>query len=178
MKILVTGTPGSGKTTLVKYAQSLNDRRFYDADELSWLCEWREFKTSKVLGLVSEMEQKSNDEWFKNNGWYWREDKLRKFLHNTEDAFLCGSSENIASCYKFFDKIIILDKTKQELLENLKSPDRKNPFGKTTKQRENFMEWQEYLIKEAARYNSILLEGNDIAEVYQRVVAEGVSGLT
>ena len=38
MKVLVTGTPGSGKTTLAEYAEKSGDRRFVDADELVGLC--------------------------------------------------------------------------------------------------------------------------------------------
>jgi len=42
MKVLVTGTPGSEKMTLVKYAQSVGDMRFIDADEVVCMCEWRQ----------------------------------------------------------------------------------------------------------------------------------------
>lgn len=170
MAILVTGTPGAGKTTLVNYAQAQGDDRFFDADEVTGLCEWREFDTGIVLGLVSEHEQKSDDDWFKNNGWYWKKEKLIDFVESNPYAVLCGSSENIAECYPLFDKIVILNKSESELLQNLQSPERKNPFGKTTKQRQGFMKWQNYLIKEAGNYHPIILEGNDISKTYRQII--------
>ena len=54
MSTLITGTPGSGKTTLVNYAKSQGDRRFCDADDMPGLCEWREFASGKTIGLVDE----------------------------------------------------------------------------------------------------------------------------
>lgn len=170
MVILVTGTPGAGKTTLVNYAHANNDDRFYDADEMTGLCEWREFETGRVLGLVSEHDQKTDDDWFKNHGWYWRKEKLAEFIGNNPDSIVCGSSENIAECYPLFDKIVVLKKTEDELLSNLRSPGRKNPFGKTTKQRQGFIEWQNYLITEAQNYRPVILDGNNTSETYRQIV--------
>lgn len=170
MATLVTGTPGSGKTTLVAYAEKQGDKRFVDADEIAGLCEWREFDTGKVIGLVDEMSITADDDWYKQHGWYWREDRLSAFIQANPNAIICGSSENIADCYKLFDRVIVMQKTEAELLDNLQSPDRLNPFGKTTKQRAGFMEWQEYLIKEALPYSPILISGNDIATTYRAVL--------
>lgn len=169
MKVLITGTPGSGKTSMVIYAHQQKDKRFFDTDEIIGLCEWREFETGKVLGLVTEHEAVSGDSWYKKYGWYWKTDFLVKFLQDHPDAVLCGSAENNAECYKYFDKIFILKKTEKELLSNLQSPDRTNPFGKTPEQRKNFLNWQNYLINEAKKYNPIILKGNDIKETYKKV---------
>jgi len=170
MKILVTGTPGSGKTSLVAHAANLNDKRFVDADEISALCEWREFSSNNVVGLVSETTIVSNDDWYKKHGWYWRIDHLQQLLRDQPDIILCGSSENVADCYKLFDRIVVMRKTKAELLSNFQSPERLNPFGKTTKQRAGFMEWQDYLIKEAQPYNPVLIDGNTTSDTYQKVL--------
>lgn len=169
MSILVTGTPGSGKTTLVQYAESVGDQRFFDADEVAKLCEWREFETGKVLGYVTAHKETGLDDWYKKYGWYWREDAMKEFLHKNPDAILCGSSENIADFYKLFDKIVIMKKTEEELLANLASPDRNNPFGKTPEQRKNFMNWQDYLINEAQKYQPQILTGNDIKNAYEQI---------
>jgi broad-specificity NMP kinase len=169
MAILVTGTPGSGKTTLTQYAKSVNDKRFFDADEISKLCEWREFETGKVLGYVTEQKETDLDEWYKKYGWYWRQDAMNDFLTKTPQAILCGSAENIVDFYPSFDRIIILKKTIDELLNNLASSDRNNPFGKTPDQRKNFMNWQEYLIKEAEKFHPIIIEGNDTSSAYKTI---------
>lgn len=170
MKILITGTPGSGKTSLVKYALSVNDATFVDADEVKGLCEWREFETGVVVGLVDEMTITSNDDWYKKHGWYWRENRLKELFAEYPELVLCGSSENVADYYPLFDKIMVLQKTEEELLRNLKSPDRANPFGKTTKQRAGFMEWQDYLIKEAEPFEPVFVQTNDIKIAYERIL--------
>jgi adenylate kinase family enzyme len=169
MSTLVTGTPGSGKTTLVAYAKKLDDKRFVDADEIAGLCEWQDFATGKVIGLVEKTTITSDDDWFKKHGWYWREDRLKEFLQANPEAIICGSAENIAGCYKLFDRIIVMQKTEADLLRNLQSPERLNPFGKTTKQRAGFMEWQDYLLKEAQPYSPIIATGNDITTTYQTI---------
>lgn len=172
MTTLVTGTPGSGKTTLVQYAARAGDKRFFDADKIKGLCEWRESETGKVLGLVADYKETGKDEWYQKYGWYWRTDVLKQFLSDNPDSIICGSSENVVAVYGLFDRLFIIKKTKEELFHNLASPDRDNPFGKTEKQRANFMNWQEYLIKEAEGYPLTLVKGNNISEVYNQIAAK------
>ncbi len=171
MNILVTGTPGSGKTTLVKYAQEKNNSRFFDADEIPGLCEWREFKTGKVLGLVSDHKETGQDDWYEKYGWYWLEDRLKRFLAENPNAIICGSSENIADCYKLFDKTVVIRVTEEELLSNLSSPERENPFGNTAKQRAGFMEWQDFLIREGQKFSPVFIDGNTIETTYDKIAA-------
>ena len=172
MSTLITGTPGSGKTTLVNYAKSQGDRRFCDADDMPGLCEWREFASGKTIGLVDEVTMISDDNWYKKHGWYWRTGRLQQWIKDNPEGIICGSSENIADCYRLFDRVILLRKTQAELLRNLQSPDRQNPFGKSTKQRAGFMEWQDYLIREAKVYPHSFIDSNDVSKTYQLVLQQ------
>ena len=171
MSILVTGTPGSGKTALTQYARSVGDDRFVDADYLEGLCEWREFKTGNVLGLVTEHKETGKDNWYAKYGWYWKLDRLKQFLNDNPQAILCGSAENIVECYGLFQQIFILEKSEEELVGNLASPDRENPFGKTPEQRKGFMEWQDYLTKEAGKFKPTILTGNNIRDIYETITS-------
>lgn len=172
MSSLVTGTPGSGKTTLSKYAKSVGDSRFVDADEIPGLCEWRVFETGEVMGLVTEFIETGEDEWYKMFGWYWRPVFLKEYLTQHPTVIICGSAENTVECYSLFDKVVLFKKTEEELLSNLASPDRNNPFGQTPEQRKNFMNWQNYLITEAREFNPRIIEGNDVSEAYKLITGQ------
>lgn len=172
MHVLLTGTPGSGKTTLVNFARSKGDGRFFDTDEIDGLNEWRDFKTGEVKGLVTEFIEDGTDEWYKQYGWFWRPKVLEEFLATQEDLVLCGSSENVTELYHLFDAVAILVKEETELILNLQSPERNNPFGKTTVQRANFMNWQDHLLREAASFAPLLIHGNDTKAAYNKILAE------
>lgn len=43
--------------------------------------------------------------------------------------------------------------------------------GKTTKQRAGFMEWQDYLIREAKKFPVDFIDGNDRQATYKKVIA-------
>lgn len=172
MNSLVTGTPGSGKTTLTAFAHSVDDSRYFDADEIEGLCEWRVFGTGEIMGLVTEFVETGMDEWYSIFGWYWRPEVLEEFLSSNPNAIICGSAENTVECYGLFDTIFILKKNETELLANLSSPDRNNPFGQTPDQRKNFMNWQAYLINEAHTFNPFIIEGNEITQTYNFINAK------
>lgn len=172
MTTLVTGTPGSGKTTLVTYARSQDNTNFFDADDMPDLCEWRDFATGSVLGPVDEVTMISDDDWYKKHGWYWKMDRLKQFLADNPNAVVCGSAENVADCYNLFDQVILFRKTKKELLQNLKHPHRNNPLGKNTKQLTGLAEWQDYLIREAKPYSHTFIQGNDIRSAYEQVLQQ------
>lgn len=172
MSVLVTGTPGSGKTSLVSFAEGKEDIRFFDADQIPGLCEWREFTTRKTIGLVDDIGIKSEDDWHRQYGWYWRVPALEQFLKENPDSVICGSSENVTDCYRLFDRIFILRKTEEDLLHNLQSPDRQNPFGKTAEQRAGFMKWQDHLIKESQPFNHSYIDGIDTSVAYDSIVGQ------
>jgi len=169
MKILVTGIPGSGKTTLVNYANSIGNNNFLDSDNIEELSEWREFDTGKIIKLTNENRANNKDEWHKKYGWFWNEDQLTSLLNKSESIILCGSAENVTRFFKLFDKIIILKITREELIKNLNNPQRTNPFGKTDNQRIGLMEWQDFLIKEAIPYNPTIISTNEIKSIYTEV---------
>ena len=169
MTTLVTGTPGCGKTTLVEYAQKQGKTNFFDADFIPDLCEWRDMKTGQSIGLAADIPSADKDNWYKRYGWYWQASVLRDFLSEHPDAVICGSAENVTEFYKVFDKLAIIIVTKEELEQNLNSPNRKNPFGQTAEQRAGFMEWQDFLLAGAKGHQATIISGNVIEKTFQQV---------
>jgi hypothetical protein len=113
MKVLITGAPGSGKSSLAKYDISQGSTYFFDSDEVEDLCEWRDFKTGQIIGSVQSMEDKESDKWHRRYGWYWNQGNLRNFLTLHEPIVLCGSAENVVESFLYFERIVILKRPRK-----------------------------------------------------------------
>src|SRR5436309_3480872 len=124
MKLLVTGAPGTGKTVLVEYAHRYEYDNFFDTDMVIGLCEWREYTTGKVIGFVEEVTPLTGDEWYRTYGWYWKFAKLQEILQSTANPVICGSADNIMDFYSLFDKIVLLYKSREDIVNNLLTPGR------------------------------------------------------
>lgn len=121
MNILITGIPGSGKTSL---CENLKQKGYiaYDADED--FGQWIHKKTgSKLYTRPTD----NREDYY----WIWRSDKIKKKLNHTTDSlvFFCGFATNQSELYEDFDKIVVLDCDLETIKHRLTSRPN-NAFGK------------------------------------------------
>ena len=113
-KYLITGRPGSGKTTVIQELQ----RRGYHAfntDDMPEVTQLEEQATGKVVpwpdGAVD----------WKKYIWNWQEDGLRKLLDLEGDVIIGAIVGNQKEFYSFFDKVFALTITTETLRRRLDS---------------------------------------------------------
>ena len=171
MKVLVTGAPGTGKTHLVDYAIKHGDTRFFDTDKVQGLCEWREYQTGTVVGPVESVTPTGGDSWYRANGWYWKEDVLEHVMGKAEDIVVCGSSDNIFDCLKYFGFIVLLYKDHSDLVRNLMQPGRDQINGTDPDHHDRIFKWQEKLLVGTKKYNPLIFTHNNVEGLYQQIVS-------
>lgn len=169
MKVLVTGAPGTGKSFLVKYAYKQGYDNFFDTDEVKNLCEWRDYETGTVIGPVEFVNPKGGESWYQQNGWYWKKTKMNQLTASVDDPVVCGSADNVMDFYGFFDKIVLLYKSRKDIVSNLTQPGREQPNGKDPEHHERILKWQEKLLQTTRPFNPIIISENDVGAVFRKI---------
>ena len=169
MKTLITGAPGTGKTTLVEYARQHGSMNFFDTDKVSGLCEWREYATGKVIGDVEGVEPVGGEQWYRTNGWYWKQDKMNELLRSIPDPIVCGSADNVMDYYGAFDRIVLLHKSREDIVHNLTRPERDQANGKDPVHYDRILRWQEKLEESLKPFHADLVSDNTIPAMFERV---------
>jgi len=122
-KILITGLPGSGKSTICAHLLRRGYNAF-DADEtfLSF--------NGKKLPVGASIK------WILDNLPLWDEMKVSALMKENmhRDVYVFGVAPNIFNFLSVFDKVYYLDATMETLTYRLGIP-RENPFGTTVAQR-------------------------------------------
>ncbi|CAN5324412.1 hypothetical protein BH10PAT1_BH10PAT1_4190 [soil metagenome] len=124
-RIQITGPSGSGKSYFAEKLK-LFGYNAIDADRIDRLG-----KFVNKNGEEVEYDDGGDLEWLINNIWVWDISILKNYLSNQKRIIIFEDATNEIEASKEFDYIFYLNLPKDEILNNLKSEGRANPYGKT-----------------------------------------------
>ena len=163
MNLLVIGAPGTGKTSLVEYAHSCGYKNFFDTDAVPGLCEWRN-------GPVEDVTPTGDESWYATNGWYWKPKKVSELLNSAENPVICGSADNVFGFYGLFDKIVLLYKSREDIVHNLLAPGREQPNGKNPAHHDRILRWQGRLFESLKPFDATITGNNSVEVMFGKIL--------
>jgi broad-specificity NMP kinase len=104
MKVLITGYPGTGKSSVAKELKQ-RGHNAYDTESMRGYMHAQDLHSGKRIGLPQPVPQG----WFDKTGAYnWDIPKVVMLLNSAEDIFICALADNQNELYTNFDKIFLL----------------------------------------------------------------------
>ena len=124
-KYLITGRPGSGKTTVI---EALKQRGFkaFNTDDMPKVTKLEEQETGKPVSWPEGAVD------WKKYIWNWQEAGLRNLLQTEGDVFIGAIVGNQQKFYPLFDKIFALTISTETLQKRLES----HAHPRTTQEKE------------------------------------------
>ena len=167
MKYFVTGTPGSGKTTIGKLLQE-KGYEFVDSDHAPGLANWYNEESGKVV----PSNPNADAEWYRHHSWNWDREKLIQLLDSYEekDVFLCGITSNQTNDLDLFDKVFLLTTNREELRTRMLNR-RATPDAEAI---DSVFEWHDVFENEMIKHGAEPIDSNQKTE---DIVTEILSSL-
>lgn len=140
--IQVTGPSGSGKTFFSERLHELGYPAF-DADLFEDLGNHVD-----KLGNIVEYDHEGGLEWLKKHKWTWDPAALKEILGQHKRIIIFGGAGNQNETGHLFDQVFYLHLDRDSILENLRRPERENPYGQTDAQQQDAAEKLESFYKD------------------------------
>ncbi|MDP4038715.1 MAG: AAA family ATPase [bacterium] len=152
MKILITGIPGTGKSTV---AEQLSNKgvKTYDLDLADSICHWRSKKTGKLTDWYSGIGR----EWLDAHKWVCEKDKVKLLVNRAENFVVVGMPHNLDQLLLLFDKVILLQCSEKTFLQRLKTRD-SNDFGKADSEQKYILSWYKDFERNMLAKNAIPID--------------------
>lgn len=157
MKYLITGSPGSGKSTISKLLRE-KGYRVIDVDDEPGLADW----VDKETGQITKSNHGNNAEWYKKHDWNWNRDKLNALLNTASNIpiFICGITSNQSNDLDLFDKIFLLQAKEELLRHRMRTRDEKDAYGKTDTEVDHVFTWHTVFEDEMIKHGAIVINAS------------------
>jgi len=158
--ILITGSPGSGKSYLTKklIEKGINA---IDGDYMFNVVQWINKTTHETDPFPNKIED-ADAKWLNNHKFIWHPDRLDKFIKENEPIIILGLCDNLEKIVKYFDKVYYLKVPIDLVKDRLLRPDRQksNAFGRDQEQINKLGNMIKELNSKALKLNFEILDVN------------------
>lgn len=163
VRLLLTGVPGTGKSTLIE-ALARRGHRAIEADSADW-CHW----VRQTDGAAEDPPPLVDP--FEQYDWVWREDRIGALLstEGPSPLFVGGVASNQAKFYDRFDHIVLLSLPSEMLVRRL-AERTSNDYGKSAIETDRVIGFH-------ARFDQMLRDAGAVALDVSGSVDEAITQL-
>jgi len=166
--VLITGNPGSGKTSLARELSQLG----YAALDTDQLAGWETASGTQVTQPLG-----ATDEWLLSHRWVWSRPRLQEVIGARppgQPSFLCGIAMNQPDLLDLFDEVFLLALDDATQRERLDTPDNAH---RDAALRAQILEGRALFQHEMRDAGAVVLDGRRPTEVLAGQILGRVDGL-
>lgn len=164
---LVTGTSGTGKSTVCKIIEQSGIKTL-DGDSIA---NWADRKT----GLRPKKTHPTDADWVNNHLWVWDENRLYSLHQQSSDEviFLAGSADHMDKYWHLFKKVFLLELTAEETKERVMNRT-SHDYGKGEGQMEAILTWRDELSDLALKLGAVRVDASPPADTVANFIMKQV----